>query len=71
MGSYIVDFYCSDRKLIVEIDGGQHSENAEHDAIRTAWLEARGYRFVRFWNNEVLENIEGVLIVLLEELDRF
>jgi len=61
IGPYIVDFFCPKAKLVVEIDGGQHVERVEHDAERTQWLESRGYRVVRYWNNEVLRNIEGVL----------
>jgi very-short-patch-repair endonuclease len=61
MGSYIADFACIECKLIVEVDGGQHAEQLEYDAMRTAWLEAHGYRVLRFWNNDVLQNIEGVV----------
>ena len=62
IGSYIVDFVCLDAKLIVEADGGQHDEiRAEHDAARTAWLKERGYTVLRFWNNEILGNIDGVV----------
>ncbi len=60
IGNYIADFVCLEAKLVVEIDGGQHSENAR-DEVRTAWLNGQGYRVVRFWNNDVLSNIEGVL----------
>ena len=68
MGSYVVDFFCPAEKLIVELDGGQHADAAERDAVRTAWLKARGYCVIRFWNNEVFENIEGVLDVVREAL---
>ncbi|MGH7089098.1 MAG: endonuclease domain-containing protein [Stellaceae bacterium] len=61
MVPYIVDFFCPECALIIEIDGGQHAMPEAQDAARTRWLEARGYRVLRFWNNEVLENIEGVL----------
>jgi very-short-patch-repair endonuclease len=61
MGRYVVDFVCHDAKLIVELDGGQHADRIGQDADRTAWLEAEGYRVLRFWNNEVFENLEGVL----------
>jgi len=61
MGPYVVDFLCEEARLIVELDGGQHADRVLHDAIRSDWLAARGYRVVRFWNNDVLENIEGVL----------
>jgi very-short-patch-repair endonuclease len=67
---YIVDFICTDRKLIIELDGGQHAEQVEADAERTRFLEARGYRVLRFWNNDVLTNTEGVLEVILAELEK-
>ena len=67
MGPYVVDFFCPDAKLIVEIDGGHHAESAG-DAVRTRWLEARGYRVIRFWNNDVLSNTEGVLLAILDAL---
>jgi very-short-patch-repair endonuclease len=57
---YYADFLCRDRKLIVEIDGGQHNENTKDD-IRTKFLESKGYKVIRFWNNDVLKNTEGVL----------
>ncbi|MFN3232031.1 MAG: endonuclease domain-containing protein [Alphaproteobacteria bacterium] len=56
---YVVDFICREEKLIIEVDGGQHSEDL--DALRTRRLEQAGYRVIRFWNNEVLQNIEGVI----------
>ncbi len=61
IGSYIVDFFCPEAKLIVEIDGGQHADQKEYDELRTQWLEERGYRVVRFWNNDVLANTDGVI----------
>jgi very-short-patch-repair endonuclease len=61
LGRYIVDFASHRKKLVIEIDGGQHVEQAAADAERTRFLEAEGYRVVRFWNNEVLTNIDGVL----------
>ena len=57
---YYVDFICRDRKLIIEVDGGQHNES-KSDAKRTAFLEEKGYTVIRFWNNDVLRNTEGVL----------
>jgi len=59
VGPYIADFCCLRIKLIVEVDGGQHADST-HDATRTAWLEGKGRRVLRFWNREVLENIESV-----------
>jgi very-short-patch-repair endonuclease len=67
IGRYIADFVCQSARLIVEVDGGQHSES-EADARRTTWLESVGYRVLRVWNQDVLENIEGVLIHIAEAL---
>jgi very-short-patch-repair endonuclease len=67
MGPYVVDFFCPEAKLVVEADGGQHADS-DSDAIRTRWLEARGYRVIRFWNNDVLSNTEGVLLAILDAL---
>ena len=60
LGRYVVDFVCHARRLVIEVDGGQHSGSTS-DAVRDEWLEAEGYRVLRFWNNEVLGNLEGVL----------
>lgn len=57
---YYVDFICRDRKLVIEVDGGQHDEN-KADIKRTAFLKEKGYTVIRFWNNDVLRNTEGVL----------
>jgi very-short-patch-repair endonuclease len=69
IAGYIVDFVTLDFKLIVEIDGGQHAERAAEDAIRTKVLKECGYHVVRFWNHDVLGNIEGVLEALIQELN--
>jgi very-short-patch-repair endonuclease len=63
IGPYIVDFAGFKRKLVIEIDGGQHNreELRGRDEARTKWLEERGYQVLRFWNNDVLMNMEGVL----------
>lgn len=61
-GSYLADFASHGSRLIIEVDGGQHS--AERDARRTAFLNGEGYRVLRFWNNEVLQNLDGVLSVV-------
>src|SRR6266849_6079578 len=58
LGPYVVDFFCPEAKLVVEVDGGQHADDGE---TRTRWIEAQGYRLIRFWNNDVLANTEGVL----------
>ncbi len=60
IGPFIVDFVCIERKLIVEADGGQHADN-DRDDSRTVWLEKRGWRVIRFWNNEILTNTNGVI----------
>ncbi len=65
---YIVDFVCLEKKLIIEIDGGQHAEAVDYDKKRTRFLESKGYTVIRFWNNEVLNNIEGVYEVILQHL---
>ena len=69
IGPYIVDFLCPARRLIVEIDGGgQHGINVAADSARTAWLESQGLRVIRFWNNEVLENLDRVIETILRAL---
>lgn len=61
IGRYIVDFVCAEQMLIVEIDGGQHAEQVEYDLRRDGWLKSQGYMVLRFWNNEVMQNLDGVL----------
>ncbi|WP_294329276.1 endonuclease domain-containing protein [uncultured Sphingomonas sp.] len=58
---YVCDLVARSLKLVVEVDGGQHAVNAAEDALRTRYLEAKGYRVVRFWNNDVLGNLDGVV----------
>ena len=67
IGSYIVDFVCLEKKLIIEVDGGQHAASAQ-DLERTSWLEGRGFRVLRFWNNQVLKEIEAVTKAFWEAL---
>jgi very-short-patch-repair endonuclease len=59
IGPYVVDFVCREKRLVVEVDGGQHAAS-RRDAVRDRWLVEHRYRVLRFWNNEVLGNIEGV-----------
>jgi len=61
IGSYIIDFVCLSRKLIVEVDGGQHFETTKYDAKRTKFLESRGFSIIRFWNNDVLIDTDAVM----------
>ena len=61
IGPYIVDFAAASQRLIIELDGGQHDSQRNQDARRTAWLEREGYRVLRFWNNELFENLDAVL----------
>lgn len=69
IGPYVVDLVCREQRLIVEVDGGQHADNPA-DQERDAYLRALGYRVIRFWNSDVLGNIEGVLELLKSELER-
>jgi very-short-patch-repair endonuclease len=66
---YIVDFLCLERRLIIEIDGGQHNEN-DKDLERTKFLEGLGFKVIRFWNNEVLVNLDICLRVVFEEMEK-
>jgi len=68
VGSYVVDFVCLEAKLVVEVDGGQHSERQGYDASRTEWLRQRGFRVIRFWNHEVMNDIEAVKAAIWEVL---
>jgi very-short-patch-repair endonuclease len=69
IGNYIVDFYCAETKLIVEVDGDIHAHQEAYDAERTADLEALGYQVIRFWNGQILQEMDGVLEVILRECD--
>ncbi len=69
VGPYIVDFICREQRLVVEVDGGQHAESSR-DAIRDQWLRNHGYRVLRFWNNDVIANIDGVLEAIADILQR-
>jgi very-short-patch-repair endonuclease len=63
IGSYFADFASHQAKIVIEVDGGQHFGSAS-DEVRTRYLEANGYRILRFWNNDVLQNISGVLVTI-------
>ena len=68
---YIVDFVCLERRLIVELDGGQHNtaEGIENDRLRTDWLTSQGFLVIRFWNHDVMESLDAVLEVILRALE--
>ena len=68
IGRYIVDFACTERALVIEIDGGQHGGSAM-DVHRTTWLAGQGWNVIRFWNNEVLTNTNGVIETILRTLE--
>ncbi len=68
IGHYIVDFICFEKRLIVELDGGQHQDKTEYDAQRTNWLESQGFRVIRFWNGQVFTEMEAVEQVILDSL---
>ena len=67
--SYIVDFVCLEKRLVIELDGGQHVESTQYDLARTLKLEADGFRVLRFWNNELFNNIDSVLEIIDEALN--
>jgi len=69
IGQYIVDFVSFGGRVVVELDGGQHSQQMDYDSKRTAWLEAQGYRVLRFWNNQVLQEIEAVKAIVSNVLE--
>jgi very-short-patch-repair endonuclease len=70
IGNYVVDFCSPRRKLIIELDGSQHLDQAEYDLERTKYLQSLGYRVLRFWNNDVLDNTDAVLQAIWEEVNK-
>ena len=70
IGKYIPDFVCVQKKLIIELDGSQHLEQEEYDTERTKYLESQGYKVIRFWNNDVMNNIEGVILAIMYALEK-
>ena len=69
IGQYIVDFVSFEGRVVIELYGGQHSQQTDYDSKRTVWLEAQGYRVLRFWNNQVLQEIEAMKAVVLKVLE--
>jgi very-short-patch-repair endonuclease len=70
IGPYIADFCCIERRLVVELDGGQHAVAARRDARRTRYLAEQGFRVLRYWDGDVLRNVEGVVEEIMEVLSR-
>ncbi len=68
IGPYIVDFVCREERLVIEVDGGQHATD-KRDAVRDQWLADHRYRVLRFWNNDVLHNMDGVLEMIAIALE--
>ena len=68
IGNYVVDFVCYEKRLVIEVDGGQHAEEKYKDAARDGWLRKQGFKVLRFWDNEVLKNTEGVLELIRESV---
>ena len=66
VGRYILDFYCDERKLGIELDGGQHGEAMDYDQQRDRWLQEQGIRVLRFWNNQMLAETEAVMEVIFQ-----
>jgi very-short-patch-repair endonuclease len=69
LGNYIVDFVCLEARLIIEVDGGQHADDEYGDAKRDAWLESQGFRVMRYWNNQVLNELDAVMADIARALD--
>ncbi len=70
IGNYIPDFCSPKAKLIVELDGSQHLEQEEYDEERTKYLESQGYKVIRFWNSDVMNNMDGVILAIMDALEK-
>ena len=70
IGRYIVDFVCFEKKIIIEVDGGQHALETKKDTERDKWLRSQGFKVIRFWNNKVLTDTQGVLPACALQTDR-
>ncbi len=70
IGKYIVDFCAVKEKLVIELDGSQHLDEEEHDNARTEFLNSKGFRVIRFWNNDVMNHIEGVIQEIETEIQK-
>jgi len=67
IGKYVADFVCFEKKIVIELDGSQHIKS-QKDQIRDKWLQSQGFKVLRFWDNEVFENIDGVLQVIFDSV---
>ena len=70
IGNYIVDFCAARKKLIIELDGSHHIEQQEYDLERTKFLNSKGYKVLRFWNNDIMNNMDAVLMKIWQELEK-
>jgi very-short-patch-repair endonuclease len=68
IGPYLADFACFAEKLVIELDGGQHADAISYDEVRSRFIQAQGYRVLRFWNNDILTNTDGVLDRIAQSL---
>jgi very-short-patch-repair endonuclease len=69
-GNFILDFYCATKRLAIELDGSQHLDKIESDQERTNYLESLGIKVIRFWNGDINNNLDGVILKIKEELDK-
>ena len=70
VGNYVVDFCAPRKKLVIEVDGSQHLDQRDYDTERTAFLESQGYRVLRFWNHEVLNDLNAVLLAIYQQMNQ-
>jgi very-short-patch-repair endonuclease len=70
IGNYVADFYCHEKKLVIEVDGSHHNHTIEYDRIREQYFSNFGMRTIRFWNNEINTNLEAVIMKIVQELQK-
>lgn len=70
VGRYVVDFCSIKKKLVIELDGSGHLESEDHDIERTKFLNQKGYRVIRFWNDQVMNDLESVISVIMDNLEK-
>ena len=69
IGTYVTDFCSPNVKLVIELDGSQHLEQEQYDEERTKYLETQGYKVIRFWNNDVMNSLDGVILTIMNSLE--